>query len=107
MFLFFLYDDRLYKLNLKFLEYCRLDFDLILTYKICYQLSVVDIKFDEYFTHVESRYNLRKHSFVLRCKHKPKHFTESSISKCYRCSIFTATFRKDAGHFASTKSILV
>ena len=28
--------DRLSKLNLKSLEYCRLEFDLILTYKICY-----------------------------------------------------------------------
>ena len=37
------YSDRLIKLNHKSLEYRRLEFDLILVYKICYEL--VDIPY--------------------------------------------------------------
>ena len=41
------YADQLNKLNLKSLEYRRLEFDLILVYKICYKL--IDIAFDDFF----------------------------------------------------------
>ena len=63
--------DRLYKLNLKPLENRRLEFDLILTYKICYCL--IDIDFNDFFVCDKANYNLRRHTLVLRCKHKPKH----------------------------------
>ena len=47
---FFSYVDRLSKLNLKSLEYRRLEFDLILTYKICYHLlDAKYLKFDDFF----------------------------------------------------------
>ena len=65
------YLDRLYKLNLKSLEYRRLEFDLISTYKICCQLK--DINFHAFFTCAKSGYNLRRRTFLLRCKYKPKH----------------------------------
>ena len=68
---FFFYCDRLHKLNLKFLEYRRLKFDLILTCKICYWL--IDIDFNDFFVCDEANYNLRKHILVPRSKHKPKH----------------------------------
>ena len=45
------YHDHLYKLNIKSLEYRRVEFDMILTYKICYNLS--DLKFDEFFMKVQ------------------------------------------------------
>ena len=41
------YADRLNKLNIKSLQYRRLEFDLILTYKNCYGL--VDIAFNDFF----------------------------------------------------------
>ena len=59
------YVDRLSKLNLKPLEYHRLEFDLILTYKICYHL--IDVKFDDFFQCAQTSYKLRRHSFILRC----------------------------------------
>ena len=65
------YADRLNKLNLKSLEYRRLEFDLILLYKICYKL--IDIAFDEFFTYAESCYNLRRHHLCIRSKYLPKH----------------------------------
>ena len=65
------YLDRLYKLNLKSLEYRRFEFDLIFTYKIRYQLT--DIDFHAFFTCAKSRYNLCRLTFILRCKYKPKH----------------------------------
>jgi len=61
------YTDRLSKLNLKFLEYRRMEFDLILTYKICYRL--IYINFDDVFSCTEP--SLRRNSFILRCKNKP------------------------------------
>ena len=65
------YCDRLFKLNLKSLEYQRLEFDVILTYKICHCL--IDIDFNDFFMCDKANYNLRRHTLVLRCKHKPKH----------------------------------
>ena len=41
------YSDRLHKLNLRSLEYRRLEFDLILVYKICNDL--IDIAFEDIF----------------------------------------------------------
>ena len=54
------YSDRLYKLNLKSLEYCRLEYDLILPYRICFCL--IDIDFNEFFARVETISFLRRHT---------------------------------------------
>jgi hypothetical protein len=51
------YQDRLLKLDLKSLEYRRINFDLLLIYKIINGLS--DLDFEEYFV-------FRKRSYVLR-----------------------------------------
>lgn len=51
------YQDRLYKLDLKSLEYRRIYFDLLLIYKIINGLS--DMNFEDYFV-------FRKKSYVLR-----------------------------------------
>ena len=73
------YLDRLYILGIKFLEYRRVEFDLILMYKFCYHLS--DLQFDDYFVFRDTgyRYNLRHHSLSVQtlqqCKHNQcQHF---------------------------------
>ena len=43
------YADRLHKLGFKSLEYGRLEFDVILMFKVYYNLS--DLQFDDYFIH--------------------------------------------------------
>ena len=48
-----------------------MDFDLILTYMICYYL--IDGKFDEFFQCIETGFKLHRHSFVLRCNHRPEY----------------------------------
>ena len=52
-----------------------MEFDPILTYKICYHL--LDVKFDDFFQCAETGYKLYRHrpSFVFRCKHRPKYDT--------------------------------
>ena len=74
------YCDRLYKLNLKSLEYRRLELYLILTYKICYCL--IDMDFNDFFVCDKANYNLRRHTLVLICKHKPKH----DSFRCFFCN---------------------
>ena len=88
--------------------YRRLKFDMILTYKICYRL--IDVKFDDFFQSAETGYELHRHSFVLRCKHRPRcdkyhHFfsyriisvwnllTESSVSS-FTLAAFKTRFKK-------------
>ena len=63
------YSDRLYKLNIKSLEYRRVEFDLILMYKICYGL--VDIAFSDMFSFCTSPYNLRRHNVIVQSLMKP------------------------------------
>ena len=67
------YADRLNKLNNKSLQYRRLEFDLILTYKICYGL--VDIAFNDFFEYWDTDYDLRRHRLALRPLCRPKHKT--------------------------------
>jgi len=55
--------DRLQKLGIKSLEYSRLEFELILMYKICHNLS--DLQFNTYFVLHKANYNLRCHSFMF------------------------------------------
>ena len=58
------YSDRLYKLDLKTLEYRRLEFDILMFYK--FMNGLVDIKKSEFFTMSASRYNTRSHELCIR-----------------------------------------
>ena len=57
------YADLLHELGIKSLEYCRLEFDVILMFKIYYNLS--DLQLDNYFIHSKKIYNLHFHEFVI------------------------------------------
>ena len=65
------YSDRLSKLNINSLEYRRLEFDLILMFKIRH--SQCDLNFYEFFKLRKSRYNLRQHSLTVESLFHPKH----------------------------------
>ena len=60
------YDDRLDKLGIKSLKYRRLQFDIILMFKIYHKLS--DLQFDNYFEHCDRKYNFRFHNFKIKSK---------------------------------------
>ena len=60
------YADRLDKLGIKSLEYRRLQFDIILMFKIYHKLS--DLHFDNYFKHCDRKYNFRSHNFKIKSK---------------------------------------
>ena len=60
------YADRLDKLGIKSLEYRRLQFDIILMFKIYRKLS--DLHFDNYFNHSDRKYNFRSHNFKIKSK---------------------------------------
>ena len=68
--LFTSYSDRLHKLNIS-LQYRRLEYDFILTYKICY--SLIEINFENFFKYCSSPYKLRRHWLTLQSIGKPKH----------------------------------
>ena len=53
------------------LEYRRLEFDLILMFKICHNLC--DLNFYEFFKLPESRCNLRQHSLTVESLFHSKH----------------------------------
>ena len=61
-----MYADRLDKLGIKSLEYRRLQFDIILMFKIYHKLS--DLHFDNYFEHCDRKYNFRFHNFKIKSK---------------------------------------
>ena len=65
------YADRLNKLNVKSLQVCRLEFDLILTSKIC--CGLVDIAFNDFFEYCDTGYDPRCHCLALRPLCRPKH----------------------------------
>ena len=48
------------------MEYRRLQFDIILMFKIYHKLS--DLQFDHYFEHCDRKYNLRSHNFQIKSK---------------------------------------
>ena len=83
------YADRLNKLNIKSLQYRRLEFDLILTFKICYGL--VDIAFNDFFEYCDTGYDLRRHRLALRplCRPKHKPFKIFSIIVLYLCGMIS------------------
>ena len=56
-------------LNIKSLEYRRLEFDLFLTYKIIH--GIVDINFSDFFLFGQCGYDLRRHSFAIKPLTKP------------------------------------
>ena len=58
------YNDRLKQLNLESLEMRRLQYDLIMIYKILNNL--IDLNFDQFFRLMKTRYNLRHHRFALQ-----------------------------------------
>ena len=58
------YSDRLIKINLKTLEHRRLIYDMILLYKIVNNLCF--IKFSDYFSFTNCRYNLRRNSLQIQ-----------------------------------------
>ena len=60
------YADRLDKLGIKSLEYRRLQFDIMLMFKIYHRLS--DLHFDTYFEHCDRKYNFRSHNFKIKSK---------------------------------------
>ena len=60
------YADRLDKLGIKSLEYRRIQFDIILMFKIYHKLS--DLQFDNYFEHCDRKYNFRSHNFQIKSK---------------------------------------
>ena len=65
------YSDRLSKLNINSLEYCGLEFDLILMFKTCHNLC--DLNIYEFFKLRKSRYNLHQHSLTVESLFHPKH----------------------------------
>ena len=66
------YNDRLCKLNrpINSLEYRRLEFDLILMFKICHNLC--ELQFFNYFEYRHCKYNLRQHDFTVQTIHNAK-----------------------------------
>lgn len=64
------YEDRLHKINLDSLERRRLNYDLILLYKIVYGLSC--IKFSDYFQYINVNYNLRRNSIQIMSTYQLK-----------------------------------
>ena len=63
------YQDRLYKLNIKSLEYRHLVLDLIIVYKIFHNL--VEVWFDDFFQLGNNQYNLRRHSWSIKPRNNP------------------------------------
>ena len=60
------YADRLHKFGIKSREYPRLEFDVILMLKMCYNLS--DVQYGDYFILFKRRYNLRSYELVIQSK---------------------------------------
>lgn len=60
------YADRLYKLNIKSIQYRRLEADIIMVYKMVHQL--VDIPMNDFFRFYTSPYMTRRHRYCLEIK---------------------------------------
>ena len=63
------YSNRLYMLNLKSLEYRRLEFDMVFLYKMYY--NMIDLDFNDYFIKNDNCYDLRRHTHHIRPKTRP------------------------------------
>ena len=71
------YEHRLNMLNIRSLEYRRLETDLIMTYKILHKL--IDIPIHDFFTMYSSQYNTRRHRFCLQAKRVCSNFQQNSF----------------------------
>ena len=60
------YEDRLHQINLESLEQRRINYDLILLYKIINGLSC--IQFSDYFDYKDINYNLRRNTVQIKSK---------------------------------------
>ena len=69
------YKDRLFKLNMRSLQYRRIESDLILTFKIVHNL--VDIPLERFFSPHESPYNTRRHNYTFKLNHVKTNFEKS------------------------------
>ena len=58
------YKDRLFKLNLRSLQYRRVEADLIMAYKILH--NIVDIPMSKFFALYVSPYSTRRHRYCLK-----------------------------------------
>ena len=56
-------------LNLKSLEYRRLEFDMVFLYKMYY--NMIDLDFNDYFIKNDNCYDLRRHTHHIRPKIRP------------------------------------
>ena len=63
------YSNQLYMLNLKSLEYRRLEFDIVFLYKMYY--NMIDLDFNDYFIKNDNCYDLRRHTHHIRPKTRP------------------------------------
>ena len=76
---FTLYQDRLHKLNIKSLQYRRVQSDLLMTYKIIHKL--VDLPMDSFFEFYKSPYNTRSHDMCLKSTKVNTEFQRNFFSK--------------------------
>ena len=63
------YSHRLNMLNLKSLEYRRVEFDLMFMYKIIH--GYIDLNFSNIFSVCHSEYNLHRHGFTIKPLRRP------------------------------------
>ena len=85
------YNDRLYKLGIKSLEYRRLEFDLILMFKICHNLC--DLQFSNYCEYRHNKYNLRQHDFTVQTIHNAKQDRFRHFLNCTAVQIKNTVFK--------------
>ena len=72
------YQDRLYKLNIRSLEYRRMETDLTLTFKILNNL--IDLPINKFFTLNSKPYNTRSHKKCLTLKKVDTEFQKNFFS---------------------------
>ena len=79
------YFDRLEILGLESLELRRLQFDLITVYKIFH--NFIDLTIDQFFTPIQTAYNLRHHLIALR---KPTTAKTNVLQNCFKFRVIGA-----------------
>jgi hypothetical protein len=72
------YEDRLYKLSIRSLQYRRLEADLIMTFKILHNL--VEVPMEQFFNLYSSPYNTRRHKYSLQQTKVSTDFQQSSFA---------------------------
>ena len=96
------YQDRLTKLSIKSLEYRRVEFDLILTFKIVHGL--IDLNFHDFFTYTSSTnvYNLRRHILTL----KNPDIARSAVRNNFFSSRIVSTWNALPNDIVNSQSLL-